>query len=157
MPTRTMSDITAIEAVPLADRRLPENTYAALFASAARTPDAKALSFFSTASVYDRPRTWTYRDLVAEVTRAANVQAARSAATTVHSAWEHIMFGQIARTDHATQNAHWEKGGLAGRVRRPSTGRPSAHPGIPGSSVERRVPNSHGPFQSSTRQQAGTA
>jgi hypothetical protein len=39
-------------------------------------------------------------------------QAARSAATTVHSAWEHIMFGQIARTDHATQNGHWEKGGL---------------------------------------------
>ena len=22
------------------------------------------------------------------------------------------MFGQIARTDHATQNGHWEKGGL---------------------------------------------
>jgi fatty-acyl-CoA synthase len=68
-----MADIAAIEHVPLADRRLPESTYAALVASAARTPDAKALSFFLTASGYDRSRTWTYRELVAEVTRAANV------------------------------------------------------------------------------------
>jgi hypothetical protein len=38
MPTRTMADIAAIEDVPLADRRLPESTYAALLASATRTP-----------------------------------------------------------------------------------------------------------------------
>ena len=73
MPTSTMADIAAIEDVPLADRRLPESTYAALLASAARTPEAKALSFFLTASAYDQPRTWTYKELVAEVTRAANV------------------------------------------------------------------------------------
>jgi fatty-acyl-CoA synthase len=73
MTTRAISNIAAIEQVPLADWRLPESTFAALLSSAARTPNAKALSFFLTASAYDRPRTWTYGEFVAEVTRAANV------------------------------------------------------------------------------------
>ena len=73
MTTRAISSIAAIEQVPLADWRLSESTSAALLSSAARTPNAKALSFFRTASAYDRPHTWTYGELVAEVTRAANV------------------------------------------------------------------------------------
>ena len=50
MPICNISDIEAIEAVPLAERRLPESTYSALSASAKRTPDARALSFFPTVS-----------------------------------------------------------------------------------------------------------
>ena len=72
MPIRNISDIEAIEAVPLAERRLPENTYSALSASAKRTPDAPALSFFPTVSQFDRPFVWTYAQLIEDVTRAAN-------------------------------------------------------------------------------------
>ena len=42
MAVRSLSDIAAIEAVPLIERDLPESTYAALVASAKRTPDATA-------------------------------------------------------------------------------------------------------------------
>jgi fatty-acyl-CoA synthase len=72
MAIRTHSDVEALEATPLADRALPENTYAALRASAERTPDAKALSFFLSADHFDRPHVWTYAELLADVTRAAN-------------------------------------------------------------------------------------
>ena len=72
MAIRTHSDVEAIEATPLADRALPENTYAALRASAERTPDAKALSFFLSADHFDRPHVWTYAELLADVTRAVD-------------------------------------------------------------------------------------
>jgi fatty-acyl-CoA synthase len=72
MAIRTHSDVEAIEATPLADRALPENTYAGLRASAERTPDSKALSFFLSADHFDRPHVWTYAELLADVTRAAN-------------------------------------------------------------------------------------
>jgi fatty-acyl-CoA synthase len=73
MPVRNQSDIEAIEAAPLSPRPLPENTYAALVASAKRTPEATALSFFLTADAFERAHTWTYRELIADITRAANV------------------------------------------------------------------------------------
>jgi fatty-acyl-CoA synthase len=73
MPVRNQSDIEAIEATPLSTRALPENTYAALVASAKRTPDAKALSFFLTADTFERARTWSYRELIADITRMANL------------------------------------------------------------------------------------
>jgi fatty-acyl-CoA synthase len=73
MSLRNLADIEAIEAEPLSRRSLPPNTYAALLASAKRTPDAKALSFFLTAEDYKRAHSWTYAELIAEVTRAANV------------------------------------------------------------------------------------
>ena len=72
MAIRSQSDIEAIEATPLVERALPENTYAALLASTKRTPNAKALSFFLTADSFDRPHVWTYAELLADVTRAAN-------------------------------------------------------------------------------------
>src|SRR5271166_7103647 len=72
MPIRNISDIEAIEAVPLVERRLPESTYSALSASAKRTPDGRALSFFPTVSRFDRPFVWTYAQLIEDVTRAAN-------------------------------------------------------------------------------------
>jgi fatty-acyl-CoA synthase len=73
---RDLADIAAIEAVPLSERALPESTYAALVASAKRTPDGTALSFFLSAERLDETHHWTYAELIAEVTRAANVFAA---------------------------------------------------------------------------------
>jgi fatty-acyl-CoA synthase len=76
MAVRNLSDIAAIEAVPLSQRGLPRSSYAALVSSAKRTPDAKALSFFLSADRLDETHVWTYAELVADVTRAANVFAA---------------------------------------------------------------------------------
>ncbi len=41
MAVRSLSDIAAIEAAPLIERGLPESTYAALIASAKRTPNVR--------------------------------------------------------------------------------------------------------------------
>ena len=81
MAVRNLSDIAAIEAVPLIERDLPESTYAALVASAKRTPNATALTFFRSADRLDDTHVWTYAELVADVTRAANVFAALGVAT----------------------------------------------------------------------------
>ena len=72
MAIRNLSDIAAIETVPLAERGLPQSSYAALASSAKRTPDAKALSFFLSADRLDATHVWTYAELLGEVTRAAN-------------------------------------------------------------------------------------
>jgi fatty-acyl-CoA synthase len=72
MPTRSLSDIEAIEAQPISSRALPESTFEALLASAKRNPHAKALTFFQAASSYNRAHTWTYAEFIADVTRAAN-------------------------------------------------------------------------------------
>ena len=81
MAVRSLSDIAAIEAVPLIERDLPESTYAALVASAKRTPNATALTFFRSADRLDDTHVWNYAELVSEVTRAANVFAALGVAT----------------------------------------------------------------------------
>ena len=75
MAVKNLSDIAAIEAVPLIERGLPESTYAALVASANRTPDRTALTFFLSAERLDKTHVWTYAELVSDVTRAANVFA----------------------------------------------------------------------------------
>ena len=75
MAVKNLSDIAAIEAVPLIERGLPESTYAALVASAKRTPDRTALTFFLSAERLDKTHVWTYAELVFDVTRAANVFA----------------------------------------------------------------------------------
>ena len=72
LPIRSIADIEAIEAQPLASRALPESTYEAIAAAARRTPGAKALSFFAKADGYKRTFTWTYAELLADITRAAN-------------------------------------------------------------------------------------
>ncbi|UVO31371.1 acyl-CoA synthetase [Bradyrhizobium arachidis] len=72
MAVRDLSDIQRIEAEPLASRGLPRTTYEVFAASAKRWPDRKALSFFLTADTYQRASTWTYAELLAEITRAAN-------------------------------------------------------------------------------------
>ncbi|MBV8232178.1 MAG: AMP-binding protein, partial [Planctomycetaceae bacterium] len=73
--------MAAIETVPLSERALPESAYAALVASAKRTPGAKALSFFLSADRLDETHVWTYAELVADITRAANAFAAFGVAT----------------------------------------------------------------------------
>ena len=75
MAVKNLSDIAAIEAVPLIERGLPESTYAALVASAKRTPDRTALTFFLSAERLDKTHVWTYAELIADVTRAANLFA----------------------------------------------------------------------------------
>ena len=52
---------------------MPESSYAALVESAKRIPDAKALSFFLSADRLDETHVWTYAELVADITRAANL------------------------------------------------------------------------------------
>ena len=81
MAVRSLSDIAAIEAVPLTERGLPESTYAALVASAKRTPNATALTFFRSADRLDDAHVWTYAELVADATRAANLFASLGVAT----------------------------------------------------------------------------
>ena len=76
MPIRNQSDIAAVEAVPLSERALPESSYAALVDASKRSPDAQALSFFLSADRLDEAHDWTYAELVADVTRAANLLAA---------------------------------------------------------------------------------
>ena len=75
MAVKNLSDIAAIEAVPLIELGLPESTYAALAASARRTPDRTALTFFLSAERLDKTHVWTYAELISDVTRAANLFA----------------------------------------------------------------------------------
>jgi fatty-acyl-CoA synthase len=72
MTIRNPGDIEALEAQSLLAHRLPRTSYEALAATAARTPDAKALSFFLLADAYEEAFVWTYTELLADVTRAAN-------------------------------------------------------------------------------------
>jgi fatty-acyl-CoA synthase len=72
MTTRNLSDIETLEAQPLSAHRLPQTSYEALATTAARTPDAKALSFFLSADACEKAFVWTYAKLIADVTRAAN-------------------------------------------------------------------------------------
>jgi fatty-acyl-CoA synthase len=73
MPIRNFADIQALEAEPLTRRALPRSTYEALADSARRWPEARALSFFLTADTHDQAFSWTYAELLADVTRAANL------------------------------------------------------------------------------------
>ena len=70
---RTPADIEAIEAVPI-DRRLVglNSTYDAIARSAARTPDAVALAFVSNGDASTPADEVTYRELLHNVTQAAN-------------------------------------------------------------------------------------
>ena len=60
MTIRSLSDIEAMEASPLAARNLPPGTYVAIAAAATRTPDAQALTYIPEATRFERSFTWTY-------------------------------------------------------------------------------------------------
>ena len=73
MAVSTIADIQQIESIPLSQRDLPASTYAAIKLTAERLPDAPALSFFLDAQRFTEAHTWTYAELLADITRAANV------------------------------------------------------------------------------------
>jgi fatty-acyl-CoA synthase len=66
-----MADVLAIEerGIP-AD--LPRSTYEMIRRGAALNPKAPALTFFLSAKKFRKSETWSYGELVADVTRAAN-------------------------------------------------------------------------------------
>ncbi|KXV03129.1 acyl-CoA synthetase [Caballeronia megalochromosomata] len=67
-----VQDVLAIEAQgQVAD--LPSSTYEMICRGAAINPSAPALSFFATADDYRNAESWTYRELVRDVTRTANL------------------------------------------------------------------------------------
>jgi fatty-acyl-CoA synthase len=65
-------DLAAIEAVPLAERDLPESTYALLSEAGARWPDKPAMTLLPSAARWEEPEVWTFSDLLARVHRIAN-------------------------------------------------------------------------------------
>lgn len=66
-------DLAAIEAVPLADRGLPESTYELLRRAGSRFADRPALTLLPSGEAWEHAETWTYGDLLARVHRIANV------------------------------------------------------------------------------------
>ncbi|SDK60589.1 acyl-CoA synthetase [Pseudomonas indica] len=72
MAVSSILDIHAIEQVPLSERGLAANTYAALQRCAAEHADSPALSFLLDAKKFQRTHDWSYAELFADITRAAN-------------------------------------------------------------------------------------
>lgn len=70
---RTIGDIEAFEKVPIEKRLAVFNTYDLLKKGAAINPDATAISFFLAGDSYDQPIQVTYRDLMANITKTANL------------------------------------------------------------------------------------
>lgn len=69
----TLADIERFEEVPIERRMKAFNTYELIQQGAAINPDAPAVSFIPSGSAYDRPQQVTYRQFLANVTRAANL------------------------------------------------------------------------------------
>ncbi|VVJ17608.1 Long-chain-fatty-acid--CoA ligase (EC [Amycolatopsis camponoti] len=67
------ADLAAIEAVPLADRGLPESTYALLRRAAVRWPDRPAVTVLPEAARWREPVRRTFAELLADVHRYANL------------------------------------------------------------------------------------
>ena len=68
----TQNDVLAIEAQGVPPN-LPASTYEMICAGAAIDPSAPALSFFLTADAHRDAERWTYRELVRDITRTANL------------------------------------------------------------------------------------
>lgn len=77
MTLRDLSDIEAFERTPLLDADLPPSTYQMLLRSADLHADRPALSFFADMQHLRSPRTWTYRQLLAQIHRVANALHSR--------------------------------------------------------------------------------
>ncbi|WP_460440552.1 acyl-CoA synthetase [Amycolatopsis stemonae] len=67
------ADLAAIEAVPLADRGLPESTYALLLRAARRWPDRPATTVLPEAARWREPVRRGFAELLADVHRYANL------------------------------------------------------------------------------------
>ncbi|MGZ4611782.1 MAG: AMP-binding protein, partial [Kineosporiaceae bacterium] len=70
---RSPHDLQAIEAIPLAQRGLPTNTYDAVQRAARLWPSRRAVSVMPDGSRWDQARDITYRELAAQVTQVANL------------------------------------------------------------------------------------
>ena len=70
---RNIGDIEAFEKVPIEERMQAFNTYDLLQKGAAINPDAAAISFFLAGDRYDQPMRVTYRELMANITKTANL------------------------------------------------------------------------------------
>ena len=66
-------DLARIEAIPLADRGLPETTYELVVRAAAMWPDQPAMSFIPDAAHWEQASTRTFAELADDVHRAAHV------------------------------------------------------------------------------------
>ncbi len=73
MPIKTLTDIEALEAIPFDQLDLAPNTYEHIRRGAALNPNAPALHFFLQADQYKTPLTLSFRELVEQITRAANM------------------------------------------------------------------------------------
>lgn len=72
MAVKSLEDVLAIERQPLNQRSVPASTYAALKQSASEHPDSIALQFFLSAKTFKKTHDWSYAQLFADITRAAN-------------------------------------------------------------------------------------
>ncbi len=68
-----LSDIEEIERVPLAERQLPESTYAMIRQSALNSPNHPALVFFPDGEHYRESIQVTYRQLLGRIHQVANM------------------------------------------------------------------------------------
>jgi fatty-acyl-CoA synthase len=67
------TDIVAIESIPLAERGLPESTYAAPQRAAALWPERRALTVLPDATRWTEPACRTFGELLADVHKTANM------------------------------------------------------------------------------------
>lgn len=69
----TIADIEAFEAIPLAERSLPESTYAAIRRTAETYPDDIALIFFLQGTAYQQAVQFTYQEWLSRLHQTANM------------------------------------------------------------------------------------
>ena len=96
-PIRSAADVRRLEAVPLAEQLTVRSTYEILRNSAAAFGDKTAITFLPRADPAQAPQRWSYRELLRNVNRTANL---------LHS------LGVGPRDINATQN----NGALGGTV-----------------------------------------
>lgn len=72
-PIRSAADVRRLEAVPLAEQLTVRSTYEILRNSAAAFGDKTAITFLPSADPAQAPRRWSYRELLRDVNRTANL------------------------------------------------------------------------------------
>jgi fatty-acyl-CoA synthase len=72
---RNLSDIEAIESVPLSQRVHEKSTYELIGKGAAVNPDAVAMSFIMAGKAYQQPQQVTYRQFMGKIRQTANMLA----------------------------------------------------------------------------------
>ncbi len=92
-----LSDLASMEAVPLADRGLPDTTYDLLARAAALWPDRVALSVIPDASRFEHSVERTFAGLLADVHAYANVFHAHLPVTPVGKAFKPALRAVAAR------------------------------------------------------------